>query len=415
MKGHVRRRGGGWSFVVDVGKQPAQRCENCGHREWIRADRLAECPRCGVELDPPVLERRQRWQSGFSTKADAETAMRALLVEIERGADPLPVDISFSEYVEQWLDSARVRKLRPNTRRRYRQVLYDHALPLLGSMPLRSIRPRHVATVLEGVAEKGLQTRSVVDDVGAVVAGTLCALEAELVVANPVTAVRPPKYARRPLSVPTADQLAALIEEMRATPWEMPFLLAATTGMRRSEALGLRWEYVDLGTGRVRVVATMQRVRDEYGSRIELLDCKTDRSRREITLPELTASRLRTWKVEQNERRLKLGPAWSDLDLVCDRGDGRPPDPDAFGTAFKRAARKAGLPTATRLHDVRHAFATTLLERRVHPAIASAVLGHSSTAFTMNTYQHVLDGMTQAAADAIDDVFGDPGEAGASE
>jgi integrase len=53
-------------------------------------------------------------------------------------------------------------------------------------------------------------------------------------------------------------------------------------------------------------------------------------------------------------------------------------------------------------------FATTLLEKRVHPAIASAVLGHSSTAFTMNTYQHVLDGMTQAAADAIDEALGGP-------
>jgi integrase len=60
-----------------------------------------------------------------------------------------------------------------------------------------------------------------------------------------------------------------------------------------------------------------------------------------------------------------------------------------------------------RLHDVRHGVATTLLERGVHPAIASAVLGHSSPAFTMGTYQHVLDGMTEVAAEALAAAFAD--------
>lgn len=65
-----------------------------------------------------------------------------------------------------------------------------------------------------------------------------------------------------------------------------------------------------------------------------------------------------------------IGPGWQDLDLVCERGDGGPLHPDSWTKAFKRLARQAGLPRATRLHDVRHGFATVLLARGVHPAIA---------------------------------------------
>ena len=69
--------------------------------------------------------------------------------------------------------------------------------------------------------------------------------------------------------------------------------------------------------------------------------------------------------------------------MVCDRGDGLPPYPDAFTRGFKRLAHRAGMHPATRLHDVRHAVATELGRRGVHPVIVSAVLGHASPAFTI--------------------------------
>ena len=92
--------------------------------------------------------------------------------------------------------------------------------------------------------------------------------------------------------------------------------------------------------------------------------------------------------------------------LVCDRGDGAPLHPDSFSTGFKRAAARAGLDPATRLHDLRHAVATTLLREGVDPKIVSAMLGHSTVSFTQDQYQHVLKGMTSAAADALDQALG---------
>lgn len=141
-------------------------------------------------------------------------------------------------------------------------------------------------------------------------------------------------------------------------------------------------------------------------SRLEFLDVKTENSRRQLDVGRGLFNRLKLHKVTQTERRLLHGAAWLDHDLVCERGQGGPLDPDAYSHPFKRIANRAGLPEGVRLHDIRHGVATAMLAANVDTKIASAVLGHSSAAFTADQYQHVLKGMTEAATDAINDALG---------
>jgi integrase len=257
--------------------------------------------------------------------------------------------------------------------------------------------------VLDEERAKGLSARTVVQARAVVGAAFRQAVAWGLIPANPVTATRPPRASRPALEVPNAAGLRRLIDAAVGSPWEVPILLAATTGARRGEILALRWSDLDLETGRLRVVRTLQH--GENTGELVFLDPKTDRARRQLSLPPLAVERLRRHRVEQAERRLLIGSGWPDGDLVCDRGDGQPFRPDAFTRAFKRYAAQAGLPPETRLHDARHAVATTMLATGVHPAIASAVLGHSSPGFTMSTYQHVVDGMTDQAATALGDAL----------
>jgi integrase len=223
----------------------------------------------------------------------------------------------------------------------------------------------------------------------------------QLLAVNPADAVRPPRPERAPLRVPTATETRKLLERARATPYEVPLLLAATTGLRRGEVLGLRWSAVDFDAGVARIVSTLQKVNGE----VRFVAPKTDRSRRTVSLPRSTVERLRRHRKEQAERRLLLGAAWHDLDLVVDRGDGEHLDPDTFSHGFTRLATASGLPTM-RLHDLRHAFATTLLAAGVHPKVVSEALGHSSVAFTMDTYQHVLPTMGEQVATSIETALG---------
>jgi len=84
-------------------------------------------------------------------------------------------------------------------------------------------------------------------------------------------------------------------------------------------------------------------------------------------------------------------------------------EPGNFTHAFKYIAKRAGLAPEMRLHDVRHGVATLLLQEGIHPGITSALLGHASPAFTMKTYQHLLDQMTAQAAAALDRALEIPG------
>jgi len=141
---------------------------------------------------------------------------------------------------------------------------------------------------------------------------------------------------------------------------------------------------------------------------LRLVDLKTARARRTVVLPATTRERLRRHKREQAEAMLALGVRQTPATLVCANPVGGPLDPDAFTKAARRFARQAGVAGA-RLHDSRHGYATQLLAQGVHPGIASAVLGHADPGFTMRTYQHVLDGMGDVAAEAIERAIGGAG------
>lgn len=143
----------------------------------------------------------------------------------------------------------------------------------------------------------------------------------------------------------------------------------------------MKWSAVDLDGGVARIIVTLQKPR---GAAATYVAPKTDRSRRTVSLPASVVTRLRVHRKEQNERRLFLGAAWHDTDLVCDRADGEHLDPDGFSSAFARYAETAKVP-GVRLHDLRHSFATTLLAAGVHPKVVSEALGHASVAFTMDT------------------------------
>ena len=168
------------------------------------------------------------------------------------------------------------------------------------------------------------------------------------------------------------------------------FWLAANTGMRRSELLGLRWTDIDLDQATVSInrglVAIGYQLTESRG--------KTANSRRSIDLDPTTGSMLAAWKAwTAVEHRI----AGTDTGHVFTTGDGGPVHPHSISQAFERVARNAGLPVI-RFHDLRHTHATLLIKEGVPVKVVSERLGHATTAFTIETYQHVLPGMQADAA-----------------
>jgi integrase len=219
-----------------------------------------------------------------------------------------------------------------------------------------------------------------------------------------------PRTERPELHSPDAAKVTRVLDTARGTRLYVPLALAASTGLRRGELLALRWRDVDLETGSVRVVASLQRV----GADLVFLPPKTDRARRTVGLPPAAIALLRRHRKDQAGRRLLLGEAWADLDLVIERGDGEPLPPDSLSRDWYRRVRRVGVP-GLRLHDLRHAYATALLTAGVHPKVASEALGHSSVAFTMDTYQHLMPTMQEQAVRAIEEAIGGTVAAGLEE
>jgi integrase len=345
----------------------------------------------------------QLWRTVHGSQSEAERERTRILRDYDAGSvHAASRKILLGDYLDDWLKHMRSR-IRPTTWDRYRGLLDHHVLPLIGDVKLVDVKPRHVQVVVDRMVDGGAAPRSVLQCYRVLSGALRQAVRWQMIGVNPAAAVQPPRISRADVTVPDSEQVTKILEAAKGTTMELPVLMAISTGMRRGELAGLRWSDIDkTPDGTVaRVTGTLQRI----DGRLQRVEPKTDRARRTVALPQRLVDALDEHRREQTERRLAFGPGWAGNDLILDRGDGEPYDPDTITHLFGRLALAAGVP-GVRFHDLRHAYATTLLRRGVHPKIVSEALGHASTAFTMDTYSHVVPSMQRAAADAIDAELG---------
>ena len=138
---------------------------------------------------------------------------------------------------------------------------------------------------------------------------------------------------------------------------------------------------------------------------VQLVEPKSERSRRTIALPPVTVSALRSHRRRQLEARLAAGVAWRDQDFVFTTPIGTPQDECNLNKQFKGLLAVPGLP-AIRIHDLRHSCATLLLAQGVDARTIMETLGHSQVSLTLNTYSHVLPALQRAAAEKMDALLG---------
>ncbi len=184
--------------------------------------------------------------------------------------------------------------------------------------------------------------------------------------------------------------------------FEALYVLAITTGLRRGELLGLRWDDADLDRGTLRVGRALVR----EGGRHVLGETKTRRGRRRVNLTSRTVAALKAHRKSQLEKRVRLAGLYEDHGLIFTSENGTPLNPgNLVKRSFKPLLKRAGLPEI-RFHDLRHTCATLLLGRGVHPKIVQELLGHATIAMTLDTYSHYLPSMGDQASGAMGDALG---------
>lgn len=349
---------------------------------------------------------RQLVKSGTeATRALAGRALAAAIADRDRGLLPPPNAITVEHWVRCWLQQSHSR-LAPSTHANYAHLAERHIFPALGHVPIQTLKPSQVRELYTRLIEQEY-SKSVLRQVRAVLRGALHdALLDEIVSRNVAELAQLPQAKReREGRALTATETQAFLAQARSHRLGIVFEVAIAAGLRRGELCGLRWAFVDLECGTIRVRENLPVVR----GRPTPGPLKTLTSIRDVPLAPETLALLQAHWAHQIEECLARGRAFDPEGYVFTRPDGSRLNPDYVTKLTSKHAQAAGL-GRVRLHDLRHTNTTLLLRHRVPPEVVSRQLGHSRVDFTLNRYRHVFADEGRAHAVGLSTLLSTPGE-----
>jgi len=338
------------------------------------------------------------------TAREVSRKLNAVRREIEAGLHgSLDSTKSLRAFIDDWLTNRKA-SLRLGTFISYTRLIENH-LGDLADRPINTIRAKDLHDLYTAELKKGFSPATVrrlhvlLHDV------LKTAMRLDLIPRNVATFVDPPSVPHTEFVPLTEYEVQRFLFEAREDRLGVVYLLALATGMRAGEYLGLQWSNVSLARRQVRVRTTLHR----YKGQFVLEETKSRTSRRDIPLPESVCLALAAHQMQQEMERDLAGAAWdASWNIVFCSPIGTPLHGDMIYRHFKGLLKAARLSTSTRVHDLRHTFATLLLERGVNIRAVSELLGHASVTITLNTYGHVTPKMQDTALEHITQIVALP-------
>lgn len=348
-----------------------------------------------------TAEGRKRRTIYGKTRTEVAAKLTKALSDRESGLIFDAGSQTVGEYLERWLEDSVKGSVKPRTHESYGWLVRKHIIPEIGRVKLASLNPAHLQRLYHSRMDSGLSARSV-RYIHAVMHRALKqALRWGLVPRNACEAVDPPKPQKKEITPLSRDEARRLLDSVRGDRLEALYILATHCGIRQGELLGLRWEDIDLDAATLQVRRTLSTAKT--GPRFAAP--KTAKSRRTIMLNRPAVEALARHHERQFEESTILAGEWKDYSLVFATTHGTPLNPrNLVNRSFKPLLRQAALPNI-RFHDLRHTCATLLLSGGVHPKLVQELLGHATIAITLDTYSHVLPGMGDQAATAMEDAL----------
>ena len=390
---------------------------------YYRADRKAWVAQVTItDQSGKQIKKRRLIKVDRKTRVPPDAAIRALeeLRAIKDAGGMVQELSTVGELIEKWLSTISVKGpdqaegLAPATFEQYKSIATHQILPYLGRTKLKDLNryniDRWLATLQKStyITQSG-QTRAYTSNtlrLSRVVlsAAVGWATKERLLAYNPVRDSKPP--GGRPKAKKHAmseEQAKRLIEKTRGTPLGPLWAFMVTTGLRRGEALGLRWSDYD---GESIIVTSQLKIE---GGQVTRGDLKTERSKRSLRLPKFLVADLEAHRSQQRQLFDRLGQ--SAPELMFPSSSGNPIRPDNLRKRFLTALREAGIEPHEdgrpwTVHELRHTAASQLLADRMPIQIVSKALGHSSVRVTIDVYSHLSDKDTELLADSMEGRFG---------
>ena len=299
------------------------------------------------------------------------------------------------QWLDTWMENYAKLQVRASSYKTYQGFISNHIKPALGEISLEKLTAMDLQRLYKYLLDsgrvectesrnkpKGLSVKTVRNIKQMISSALNCAVEQRLIPANPTKGCVLPKLERKEMKILPPESLGTFFEKARHSGVFELYYIDLATDLRRGELLGLKWSDIDLGKG---IIHVRRQVLRQNGEVVEA-PLKTKNSYRNIAIGAETIEVLKG--MEQKD------------DYVFPSPYGGPMSPDSVLHMLQRVLKRAGL-ERIRFHDLRHTFSVLALQNGVDVKTLSAMLGHYSAGFTLDTYAHVTTSMQKQAANAV--------------
>jgi integrase len=342
-------------------------------------------------------------QAGMSDKAiEKEVNRQAVLFEEQCKQGQTVTAAKFETFAREWFKDYAELKLKLNTLHRYRQM-EKRAYAILGHIRIDKITPLDIQRYVRSLMASGLAPQSVKINVRFVSVILSYAVKKRVIPYNPCATVDYPTAQPKEKDFYSVEEVKKLFELLQhekdeKKPFAIFFTLAAYTGCRKGEILGIEWKDLDFENNTLSINRTYYYNSTAKGYYTDTP--KTESSRRILKLPAHIMETLSQYRQWQDRKRELCGGSWVETDRLLTRWNGesmRPHEPRHY---FARFCKRTGMRKVT-IHSFRHFNASALINSGIDVVTVQKALGHSTAATTLNIYSHAFNNAQTRAMEAI--------------
>lgn len=355
-----------------------------------------------LSLKNPDDTRKQKWiGTGLVVKNNkriAEQKMREIVAQYEAEQRLYDSNVPMWQLMEMWLESVKL-EVRPSTYKNYKLVVEAHIIPYFKkhNIKAKDLLPRHLECYYAEKLES-LSRNTVHKHHSNIFSALEYARKNRIVTVNVAADIKFKKAKTRKVGrFYTLQQIERLLWAVRGDKIEVPIMLISQLGLRRSEALGLKWDDVDFFNHTLSIHSVVVYIGTE-STYVE--GTKSESSTRTLSLSSALEDYLKKVQYRQAENKKRYGNSYHDDNFICTCENGEVIKPQCLTTRFKKLLKANDLPEI-RLHDLRHSAATNLLAQGFSLKDVSEWMGHADISTTANIYGHVLEEHKIGMANAL--------------
>jgi integrase len=333
-----------------------------------------------------------------------EEAHERLVEEQSKSARGIPVperSWKLGPYLDYWLEHVIKPTRRPATYALYEMIVRIHLAPALGKYQLKRLSVPILQTFFNGKLRAGLSVRNVQIMRQVLSAALSRAVREELITRNVARLVELPAWQPSVVVPWSPTEALAFLQAAIDDPLYPAFVLLILYGLRRGEALGLRWQDIDI---EAQIIHIRQQIHRSQGQ-LRIGPVKTRAGSRDLPLIGLARGALLARKEQQEADQMKLGSAWADTGLVFTTRTGRPIEPRNLVRSFVRIRDSHGI-RKIRVHAIRHTTASLLKDLGVPARDTQIILGHAHISTTQQIYTHVDEAARREALTRLNKLLG---------